>query len=278
MPARDTAQSRQTLYVPDFSSNVVTTYGMNGKAGLTIAQGLAGPFGVAVDSSGKIYVTNVHSGEVTTYLPNGSQTTPTISGIFLPWGIAVGKSGKIYVTSGENASCTSTTLTTYTPEGIRTTPTIKIPGEPVGVAVDAAGKIYVANVCAGPSGLGSVATYKANGTPTTPILTDKDNVDEPVGVTVVGNKLFVANSGGSYHHSLYGYVTAYTLAGKEIAPSIGQGTEGPTSVAVDDAGDIFVANSLAGTYGDITKFLPNGSQTKPTIRKGVRQANIIAIH
>jgi len=251
---------------------------MNGKAGVTITQGLAGPFGVAVDAGGKIYVTNVHSGEVTTYLPDGTQTTPTISGIFLPWGIAVGKNGKIYVVSGEQASCTSTTLTTYTAAGVRTTPTITILGEPIGVAVDAQGKIYVANLCAGPSGQGSVMTYKANGTPTTPYLTDKDNIDEPFGVTVAGDKLFVANSSGAYHHAFYGYVTTYTLGGKEIAPTIAQGVEGPTSVAVDDGGDIFVANSLAGAYGDVTKYLPNGSQTKPTIKKGVREPFLIAIH
>ena len=270
--------ARQTLYVPEFETNSVTTYGTNGKAGLTITQGLDGPFGVAVDGNGKIYVTNVHTGEVTTYLPDGTQTTPTISGIQLPWGIAVGTHGKIYVVSEEPGSCTYGTLRSYTPEGLPTTPTIKIPGEPVGVAVDAHGKIYVANVCAGPSGQGSVMTYKPNGSPATPYLTDSDGIDEPYGLTIVGDKLYVANSFGSYDHSFAGYITTYTLDGKEIAPTIGQGVNGALSVAVDGSGKIFVLNAYAAKNGDITSFLPNGSPTKPTITKGIDEANLIAIH
>jgi sugar lactone lactonase YvrE len=269
----------QVLYVPDQALNEITTYGMDGKRTFpTITQNVDFPTSVAVDASGKIYVVNAGSGTVTTYLPDGTETTPTISGLAGPWGIAVDRHGKIYVVTPGYQSCYFGNVTTYKPDGTRATPTIQIDGEPNGIAIDSSGKIYVSLYCAGPSGEGEVNTYKPDGTPTAPTLTDAQGILNPVGMTIAHDKLFVADGTGGWW---WGSVTTYTLDGRPAKPTLTyQGIAGPIGVAVNRNGKIFVANQLAGkgqVYGDITSFLPNGPETKPTIVNGIRQPGFIAV-
>jgi sugar lactone lactonase YvrE len=269
-----TKPSQQKLYVPEFSHDLITTYRMDGTPTTpTISQGLDGPNAVAVDDNGKIYVTNDYIGEVSTYNPDGSETTPTISGLHNPYGIAVDKHGKIYVVNSGYSSCGGGSVTTYLPDGTPTTPTISILGSPVGIAVDALGKIWVSNACAGPSGQGEVTTYKPDGTPTTPTLTDQQSIDEPLGIAIVDDTLYVANSFGIDE----GYITKYRLNGEQVPPLISDRVEGAESVAVDASGKIFVVNALAGFFGSITSYLPNGTKTRPSIRKGIHQPGLIAI-
>ncbi len=78
------------LYVANYFGNTVTTYEADGTpASPTIATGLSGPAGIAVDAAGKIYVTNYLGNSLTTYGPDGTQTTPTIGGSPAPSGIAL---------------------------------------------------------------------------------------------------------------------------------------------------------------------------------------------
>jgi sugar lactone lactonase YvrE len=269
--------SSERLYLPVYDRNQVLTYRLDGtRAKLTITQNLKGPTAVAVGRDGKIYVTNGYGNSVTTYLPDGSETTPTIA-VASPSGIAVDKDGKIYVVSDQaSESCSpSGTITTYKPDGTQTAPTIVVTGEPMGIALDSNGKIYVASFCGGPGNQGEVTTYKPDGKPTKPTITNRSGIVSPFGLAIdKSGKLYVTD----YLGDGTGYVTAYTLAGKEIQPTISEGIAYPTGIAIGAGGKIFVANTGHGsTGGNITTYLPNGQRTKPTIVKGVSFPNLIAI-
>jgi 6-phosphogluconolactonase (cycloisomerase 2 family) len=106
--------------------------------------GLSGPWGVALDASGKIYVVNNFGSSVTVYAANPSGTVDeaplaTIAGnntgLDGPTGVAVDASGKIYVVNN-----TSATVTIYAanPSGtLNEAPLATITGlsNPAGIAV-----------------------------------------------------------------------------------------------------------------------------------------------
>ncbi len=237
----------------------ITSYNADGTpAKPTITDGISSPFGIAVDSKGKVYVTNDGTGELTTYDPNGKRRSLTISGLNEPRGVAVDASGKIYI-----ASFADGTLTTYTAKGKPTTPTITGLGDPVGVAVDTSGKIFVTNFSTN-----TLMTFKSDGTRTTPTITK--NLSDPLFVAVDGRgKIYVTNQTD-------GILTTYKANGQPVSPSIEVGLVTPRGVAVDPDGKILVANF--GHYAapgqdsvpnSIAAFRPNGKQTTPTITSGV---------
>lgn len=168
------AKKTLKIYLTNYFAQTVTTYNLDGtQTTPTISIGPDTPYGIAVDTAGKIYVThNNDPGSVTTYNPDGTQTTPTISGLLGggKYGVAVDAVGKIYITNFGN-----NTVTTYNPDGTQTTPTISsgLDG-PLAVAVDATGKIYVTNRKNGTNN-GNVTTYNPDGTQTTPTITTGDD-------------------------------------------------------------------------------------------------------
>ena len=174
-------RSRRKIYIVGGTSNMLTTYTLQGKPAAPTIAGLDAPVGLAVDAHGKIYVANSGSkksgrGSITTYDADGSRTTPTITAsLDTPWGIAVDARGKIYV-----ANYNGGTVTTYLPDGSKTTPTISGLKEPTAVAVDRNGKIYVTQK--GSSATGSLTTYSPNGKPTTPTITTGIDIPQAVAV------------------------------------------------------------------------------------------------
>ena len=167
-----------TVYVADTSNHqirkitaagVVTTlagstYGSTNGTG--IGAQFAYPYGIAVDSSGKVYVGDsqnnlirkITAAGVVTTLAGGSRFGGSANGIggtaqfAYPMGVAVDSSGTVYVADYYNYS-----IRKITPAGAVTTPAGLAPGfadatgivakfaAPVGVAVDSSGTIYVAD-------------------------------------------------------------------------------------------------------------------------------------
>jgi sugar lactone lactonase YvrE len=135
--------------------------------------GLYLPYGVALDSSGRIYAGNT-DGTITVYAANPLGTlneapVATITGnagLGAVLGIALDRSGNIYATNNYSSTngpvAPAVTVYAANPSGtLNETPLATITGSntglnlPGGIAVDAAGKIYVGNT-------GSITVYAAN--------------------------------------------------------------------------------------------------------------------
>jgi len=209
--------------------NDVTVYplGVSGNvAPLASGPELSGPFGLALDASGNIYATNQNDNTITVYAPgtNGSVAPITIiggsgSGLLDPNGIAIDASGNIYVANNGGAVGGADSVTVYPPLGTAAeTPVATITGSgtglsyATGIAVDPLGNIYVANGQGGPDSSGSVTVYPAgsNGY-VTPLATISDN--------------------------------------PSCAPCDNTQLDGPASIALDSAANIYVANS--GSYNPL---------------------------
>jgi mucin-19 len=184
--------------------------------------GLAEPYAIAVDASGKIYVANAVGGgsfigSITVYAANPSGTlneaplatvTGTATGLNIPEGLALDKSGKIYVaneTQSDGFSIPSVTVYPANPTGTLDdeAPLATINGKfgttslvaPEGVAVDASGKIYVADGC------NCVFVYAANPSGTTneaplaAITGSSTGLTQPGGIALSGSgKIYVTNT------------------------------------------------------------------------------------
>jgi Beta-propeller repeat/NHL repeat len=139
------------------------------------------------------------------------------------------------------------------------------------IAKDASGRIYVANEEGGASRNGSIAIYPAGSTgqvlPSAVISGVNTELNDPVGVALdsAGN-IYVTNLFGGPTNN--GIVTEYAAGSNgDVAPiatitSTGYAVGLPRGIALDSAGNIYVANFL-GNNGSISVFAPgsNGNAT-----------------
>ena len=282
--------SAQTTYEPYTFSNFVGQADVPGSAnGTGNAASFDYPSGVAVDRSGNVYVADTANmmirkvsplGVVTTLAgsagPSGSTDgTGSAARFCRPMGVAVDNAGNVYVAD----SC-NTTIRKITPAGVVTTlaghalsygtndgvaATARF-GNPYSVAVDGGGSLFVGDDASNntirkitPAG---VVTTLA-GSPGNPGSDDGTGSAAlfrgPYGVAVDGSgNLYV---GDYYNHTIRkvtpaGVVT--TLAGSAGNPGSADGTGSaarfnhPWGVAVDSAGNVFVADSSNDTIRKVT--------------------------
>jgi hypothetical protein len=271
---------------------VTTLAGSAGVAGSADGTGSAAQFnyptGVAVDASGNVYVadSNNHTirkvtaaGVVTTLAGNAgvsgsADDTGTAAQFNLPQGVAVTAAGTVYVADYGNHTIRRVTaggvVTTLagsagnagSTDGTGSAALFRLPA---GVALDGAGNVYVADFAnhtirkvtsAGVTTTlaGSAGSFgSANGTG------GAAQFNHPSGVTVDGaGKVFVADY---FNHTIRqvtpgGVVT--TLAGSAGNAGSANGTGSaarfnyPAGVAVDAAGNVFVADSFNHTVRQVT--------------------------
>lgn len=293
--------ARGSIYVAESGDNNITIYAPNPTGMLNelpIAQingtstGLASPFGVAVDASGKIYVANKlggdGSGSITVYAANPSGTvnatplatiTGSNTGLNGPTAIALDASGKIYVASFTGA----VTVYPANPSGmLNEAPLATITGantqltSPYGIAVDAGGTIYVANELGGNNvGLnGSITTYAANPsgtldeTPVAEIIGSNTGLNDPIGVAVdASGEIYVIDFGGASGSSVTVYAAnpSGILNEAPLATIVGSATGLGTSagIALDSTGKIYVSNQYgrSNNGGGITVYAANPTGT-----------------
>jgi uncharacterized protein (TIGR03437 family) len=221
------------LYVVDKDARAVIR--LTSQAGVVIPGGdegeLAAPREAAFDAEGNLYVTDSADGAGFVYRAAGDGTVERIAG-----------SGA-YRPPGDGGPALEAHL-----EG------------PSGVAVDAAGTLYIADrgnqrvrrvsgdTIERFAGTGA-AGYSADGTPA-----DQARLDEPAGVALDGGgNVWIAEAGGHRVRKVNagGILTTYAgLAGSEPGGYAGDGgratlarLSAPEGVAVNTAGDVFVADT-----------------------------------
>jgi streptogramin lyase len=245
-------------------AGVVTTFaGAVSVIGSADATGAAatfnGPAGVATDSAGNVYVAEVGNNTIRKITSAGVVTTfaRSFNG---PADVATDSAGYVYVADTLNGS-----IRKITPAGVVTTLAVT-GGSPRGVATDSAGNVYVAdfqnNTILKITPLGVVTTLAGMaGVPG-----GDDNIgaaarfNAPVGVATdsTGN-LYVADSfNNTIRKIVISTGAVSTLAGtagftgSTNATGAAARFNNPLSVAIDSAGNVYVADNGNSTIRKIT--------------------------
>jgi streptogramin lyase len=280
---------------PAATSWVVTTLsGLGGMPGSADGAGSSalfrGPAAVAVGSTGDVYVADqinhtirrvTTAGEVTTVaglagFGGDSNGTNGDARFCRPSGVAVDGAGTVYVVEQGNS-----TLRKATPAGTNWLITTLATGfsEPRGLSVDGAGNVYVADslihtidkvtpagAVTGWAGMaGSYGSVDGIGTAA--------RFNYPVGVAVDNaTNIYVADTGNHTIRKLNRARVVTTLAGLAGNPGSADGTGNvarfnyPSGIAVDPAGNLYVADTYNNT---IRKLTPIGTDWVVTTLGGM---------
>ncbi|HWO23673.1 MAG TPA: hypothetical protein VNO30_33255 [Kofleriaceae bacterium] len=287
-PAGVAVDSAGNVYVSDIGNHIIrkitaagivtTLAGTTGMSGSTDGTGATArfdyPWGVAVDSAGNVYVSEVNRYTIRKVTGTGVVTTLAGTAFCAPRGVAVDSAGNVYVTNGCNF-----TICKITPAGVVTTlaGTAGMRGSTDGTgaaarfdslasaAVDIGGNIYVTedyNFTIRKITPAGVVTTLA-GTAGMQGSTDgtgaaaRFNLPRGVAVDSAGN-VYVADTNNHTIRKVTAIGIVTTLAGTAGTSGSTDGTGAaarfnrPTDVAVDSAGNIYVADQNNSTIRKIT--------------------------
>jgi streptogramin lyase len=279
--------------IREITAGIVTTlagsfYQWGGADGTGGLARFAYPRGLAVNPSGGLYVADTDNNALRAVTPAGAVTTlagaageigstdgaGAVARFFYPGSVAVDLAGNVYVADGNNA-----TIRKITPEGAVTTlagaalqsgnvdgtGSAARLGNPRGVAVDNEGNVYV-----GDQGTHTIRKITPAGVVTTlaGVAYQQGSTDgtgsgalfsgpQGVAVDAAGN-VYVADSYNSTIRKITPAGVVTTLAGTAGQDGSADGTGAaarftyPTGVAVDSAGNVYVADNLDYTIRKIT--------------------------
>jgi sugar lactone lactonase YvrE len=246
------------------------------------------PSGVAVDSSGTVYVADTDNDTIRKITPTGVVTTlaglaksfGSIDGtnktarFYNPYGVAVDSSGTVYV-----ADYYSFAIRKVTSAGVVTTlaglavsfGSVDATGiaarfdSPYGVAVDGSANVYVADTFnmtirkITPAGVVTTLAGLAGAFGSTDGTTNVARFYDPFGVAVDGpGNIYVADTGNHTIRKITPTGMVSTLAGLAGASGTNDGTgsavrfNGPSGVAADSSGNVYVADTGNQTIRKIT--------------------------
>jgi serine/threonine-protein kinase len=285
-------ESNSVLANQNLSVNTLAGSGSQGSAnGTGTAASFYQPTGITVDTAGNVYVADYRNnlirkinsaGLVTTFVgtlsPGSANGTGTYASFFQPTGVAVDVSGNVYIADNGN-----NLIREISPAGVVTTmagngtvgfvngigSAASFSG-PQGIAVDVSGNVYVAdygnNLIREISPNGVVTTLAGSGTSGSVNGVDTAAAfNEPTGVAVdVAGNVYVADYGNNLIRKISPAGMVTTLAGSgNTGAANGTGTaasfNGPTGLAVDASGNVYVAD-----YGNnlVREITPAGVVTK----------------
>jgi autotransporter-associated beta strand protein len=277
------------LFIADSNNNVIRevnhatgvistvagdgNWNYSGDGGAATSAELFDPPGVAVDAAGDIFINDTtinvirevdHSTGLITRVAGGG--TPTTSAVSLsnPAGLAVDSSGDIFIADSSDSLIievsasgqVSTVLGGGGGQYNRHTTTAVTLNDPSGVAVDSAGDIFIADsgnnvireVNYATGAVTTVAGSGANGYSGDGGEATIATLNNPSGVAVdAAGDIFIADSGNNVIREVHaGTITTVAgggVPGQYNGTATGATLNNPSGVAVDAAGDIFIADS-----------------------------------
>ena len=262
------------------------------------------PDGIAVDSSGNIYIANtndhtivkVTSAGAASVLAGTSGTSGSANGtgaaatFNLPHGVAVDSSGNVFVCDSGN-----TTIRKITSAGVVTTlaGTVGTAGtadgtgtaaqfsDPLGLALDSAGNIYVADAGAAairkvtPDGVVTTLAGAKGSSGSADGTGSAATFNQPTAVSVDGsNNVYVTDTGNNLIRKVTAAGVVTTLGGVPgiIGSLDATGSNalfnGPTGVAADSAGNIYVTDTGNNTVRKGVPAAPGTGGTGATAYPG----------
>ena len=200
----------------------------------TIGSGWVVPVAVAVDGAGNVFVCDSSLKAVSKVTPAGVQTT-VVSGLVGPDGLAVDGAGNLYV-----ADRVGSTVYKITPSGAKTTVGSGF-AQPNFLAVDAAQNLYVTD-------LSGNKVYKVAPGGATSVITSL--IASPIGIAVdaAGDVYVATGLGSGTSNGLPAQSVFEIVPGGNPLTLLDQTTNSPypTGLALDAAGNLFIANSNQG--------------------------------
>lgn len=269
---------------PGTRTGHVTVYGLKrGKLLQTITRAIDAPVALTF-SSGYLFVansqpfdrSNQYSGSVSAYLPANNTPAFLLRETADPDALAFDSSGNVYVANRYgvtgNNSCGYGTIGVY---GSGQQYPMRVIGAaydsvvlPAALALDDAENLYVANdgyvdiSCR----LASSITVFAPGT-TAPLATITKGIRYPRAIAIAPGVLYVANYPPHLNSRKlpHGDVTVYDLRTNRLLRTITDGINAPMSLALDTAGNLYVANSVGR---DVSVYAPGVASPVRVITKG----------
>ena len=270
------------------STGTITTiagsgeYGFGGDGGPAAEAQLSGPFGVAVDVAGNVYIADSFNNRIRKVDSTGTITTIAGTGergfggdggpaagaqINLPYGVAVDGAGNLYIGDTENNRIrkvdSTGTITTIAGSGERGGfggdggPAAGAQlSDPTGVAVDVAGNLYIADTenqrIRKVDSTGTITTIAGTGERGDGGPAAGAQLGDPTGVAVdVAGNLYIAERDNQRIRKVDSAGTITTIAGTGVLSFGGDGgpaaeaqLSDPTGVAVDVAGNLYIADSF----------------------------------
>jgi len=262
---------------------------------ITIASGFNQPGALAVDNMDDIFVSDVSNNAVKEIMSGTNTVTTVVSG-FRPGGISLDKTGNIYVADGGNkavkkipfGSSTPVTLASgwsfpedvtldasgniyvadagahyieELPAGSNAQAPLTAVFSPTNVVVDNTGNIYFNNITNNQSPASLIQIPSSRGGITTTLLTNL-KVPGQLAVDPEGN-LYIPDSGNGVVKLLAPGSTTPTTLG--ITP--GQNFTSPIAVALDNGGNIYVADNVTNTIKEVK--LIGGYYISPALPVGL---------
>ncbi len=212
--------------------------------------GFNNPYGAAVDGSGNLYVADAGNNLVTER-PAGCASLSCVTtlggGFSRPTGVAVDGSGNVYVADQGNSAvkempsgCASSSCVTTLGGGF---------SRPTGVAVDGSGNVYVAD-----QSNNAIKEMPSGCTTSGCVTTLGGNIPTPYAVAVDSSGNVWVPAGDNVLHEITPGCTSSSCVGALSLLS----RSGAQSVALDGAGDIYIAEILPNDSNNVVLELPVG--------------------
>jgi DNA-binding beta-propeller fold protein YncE len=212
---------------------------------------LSNPQGLAFDSRGHLWVANFNTNNVFKVDTSTGRILLSVTNeVHGPSRLAFDALGNLYV-----ANNSSNTITEYDSAGnlIRTIsgPFLQNPN---GVAVDAYGDVYVSN-----GGANNVVVVNVDGALVETLTADKSGFSftAPGPLALFGQNLYLGLGPGSGENAVISYNAGEFLTNnpKENVVFTNSVNTGPTGIAFDDAGNLYVSDLYSGTWA---QYNPSG--------------------